>query len=261
MPDILIVSSHTAPSSTAPINHQIYASRHGYRYLFDVTPYPLKKTFDQKLKTIIAHLEHTTWLMWIDDDAYIMDHNIKLEQFLPENDNCDLVFCNSPINDKGEWTFLNSGVCFIRNTAFTRKLFEEIINTPIETVKQWWEKEKYGKFTNGDQDQIVYQLVNQNALEEKLLIREYFAFNARPVDFATRPDEHFICHFCGFKDKILPIYKLRKKFNLNRFMLQSDTKEIEKNYKYSLFFQAQSSNIVATKILKRFLTKINRIVK
>lgn len=116
--DILILSSHTDPKFTAPVNHVLYSRRHGYGYLFDVTPYPLASKYDQKLWSITENMKRSraAWIMWVDDDAYFMDHSVRLETFLPTDDGIDFIICRSPISSRGKWSLVNAGLFFVRNT-------------------------------------------------------------------------------------------------------------------------------------------------
>lgn len=72
---VLILSSHSDPRQPAPVNHQCYAARHGYGYLFDATPDHLASPCDQKLRAVsnaLGLLRDDDVLVWIDDDAYTM---------------------------------------------------------------------------------------------------------------------------------------------------------------------------------------------
>lgn len=238
---ILVLSSHTQPGLTAPINHQIYCAKHGYDYLFDATPYPIQSIYDQKIKAVSCNLPHCDWLLWIDHDAYFMNHGIRLESFIEAYEKHDMIFCKSPVNARTsewttEWTLLNSGVFLVRNSSQNQILIEQMLNTDLQMVEEWWDKDKYGAFTKGDQDRIVYQLAIQNLLNSKVKILEHSAFNARPRDFQDRADEHFVVHFCGFQRKIAAIEQFRKKFRLNRFLVP-EAVAIE-NFQWSVFFSA-----------------------
>lgn len=81
-----ILSSHTHPRLASPVNHQCYAGRHGYGYLFDVTPYPVASPYDQKLHAILRALDgmpDDDVLVWIDDDAYFMQLDRPLDEWFP----------------------------------------------------------------------------------------------------------------------------------------------------------------------------------
>jgi hypothetical protein len=254
---ILVLSSHTKPSSTGPINHQAYCLRHNYDYLFDATPYPLSSPYDQKLQSIIHNLHKADWVMWLDHDAYFMNHQVKLESFLDSES--DFIFCNSPVTPSGDWTVLNSGVFFVRNTPFSRSLLIEALNTNIQTVREWWQKEKQGLFTNSEQDRLVYQFTTKDLLGTKVRIVEYTLFNARTSDFHQRPDEKFIVHFCGFGDKAFPMLRFQKKFGLDQFLLQNNPKP---EYRWSVFYEKPKTPVALfiNNVSKRLSKKMQRLV-
>jgi hypothetical protein len=155
--------------------------------------------------------------MWLDHDAYFMNHDIKLKSFLDPTS--DFIFCNSPIAPSGDWTLLNSGVFFIRNTAFAKSLLVEALNTDILKVRDWWNKDKQGLFTNTEQDRLVYQFTVQNLFATKARVVDDTLFNARTYDFVHRADEKFIVHFCGYSDKDSSILQFQNKFGLDRFLI------------------------------------------
>jgi hypothetical protein len=256
---ILVLSSHTKPSSTGPINHQLYCRRHGYNYLFDATPYPLSSPYDQKLQAIINNLHAADWLMWLDHDAYFMNQDVKLESFLDAQS--DFIFCNSPVNSSGQWTVLNSGVFFVRNTIFARALLVQAIDTDIQLVRGWWNEEKHGLFTNSEQDRLVYQFTTQCLLGTKVRIVEYNLFNSRPHEYRQRPDENFILHFCGFSDKVGPILEFQKRFGLDRFLLLNNDPKVE--YRWSVFYEESKGPIAFLRNngSRRLLGKVKKLVR
>jgi len=249
----LVLSSHTKPGSTAPINHQIYCRKHGYKYLFDATPYPLKSPYDQKLAAVCHNLEGADWLMWMDDDAYFMDHTIKLESFV--DDQSDYIFCNSPVNPlNNKWTFINSGVFFVRNTPETKKLLFDALATDINMVKEWWDKDKYGFFTHGDQDRLLYQFVVNGLVDTKLKVCEFTDFNARRYHFDQRYDQHFVLHYVGYLDKYFIMEKFAKLYGLNRFMTTDSEAQLSE-FRWSVFYEAKQRKMSS---LRRFVRHLRR---
>jgi hypothetical protein len=233
---ILVLSSHTRPDLSTPINHQIYCSRHGYDYLFDATPYPVKTGFDQKLKSVISNLGRADWLVWLDSDVYIMDQSIPLEKFLPAGDEVDFVFCNSPVNEKGQWTQLNSGVFFVRNTPRAHALMDEVFHTDLAEVRAWWRDKELGMFTNGDQDKFVYTFARYGLIGTGVRVLEYSECNSRIYEFTQAADQHFICHFCGVDEKMEAIGKFRKRFDLDAYLLPNGKVQYPESIRRSMFY-------------------------
>ena len=218
-PRLLLLSSHTRPALTSAINHQAYSLSHGYDYLFDATPYRTKSRHDQKLHSVIANLPRCDWLMWLDDDAYVMNQSIAAERFIPEDDGTDFVFCSSPDDTQGIWTVINSGIFFVRNSPRARDTLEEAVATDLVDVDAWWREGDHGYFTNGDQDKLVYVFERKGMLGSSVRVVRYSEFNARPRHFTDSRDQHFICHFAGVPDKRAAIAEMRRRFDLDPYLL------------------------------------------
>jgi len=193
--DLLIVSGSSRVRTAAPLNHRIYADRLGLPYVFDLAPSPVRRIYFHKLDVIRRHLPRAEWLFWIDDDAFFTDPGIDVRSFLPE-DGTDLVFCASPINPRGGWTWMSSGQLLIRRTPQMLDLIDAVFTTDLEAVRAWWRPVELGLFTRGDQDAFVYQLIGPDARwRDRFQRLPWEAFNARPYHYESRLDEHFVCHF------------------------------------------------------------------
>ena len=236
---ILVLSSHTKPGLSAPINHRIYSQRHGYDYLFDATPYPISSPYDQKTYAVLAAMKRTKadWIFWIDDDGYFMDHSIPLARFLPADPNVDFIFCRSPVNPKGQWTVINAGIYFVRNSASARALLEELLVTDMRVVEKWWNEKEHGMFIpDGDQERFVYLFLSRGMVGTKVIILDYTAFNARPYHFKSRYDEHFICHLASHRDKAIPLNDMRTRFGLDRYLMpEKSDAYTDTVFRYSVF--------------------------
>jgi hypothetical protein len=217
--DLLVVSSHTRPSSTAPINHEAYCRRHGYRYAFDATPYPLATKFDQKLHAVLANLERAEWLLWLDDDAYVTDLGVPFERFRPAEPEVDLVFCDSPVDARGRWTVVNAGVFLVRRTEAARELLDAALHTDIAEVEAWWDPVELGYFARADQDRLIYQFVRRGLLGSRVRVLDHAAFNSRLYEYRERADEHFVLHLAGVQDKAAAIAEARSRFGLDPHLL------------------------------------------
>jgi hypothetical protein len=191
---LLIVSGATGIRTPASLNHRAYADRHGLDYLFDVTPGPLPTPLDQKLAAVLRALPHHEWLFWIDDDAFFTGLDQDLRSYV--DDDADLVICRSPVNPEGGWTFVSFGQFLIRRTPAMFELLQAVVATDLGMVREWWDPERFGIFTNTDQDALVYQLSQTNvAWAGRWRRLDWQAFNSRPYHYERRLDEHFLCHF------------------------------------------------------------------
>lgn len=172
----------------------MYADRHGLDYLFDVTPGRLPTPLDQKLAAVLRALPHVEWLFWIDDDAFFTDLDRDVRSFVDEQ--FDLVICRSPVNPQGGWTLVSFGQFLIRRTPAMFELLQEVVDTNLAMVREWWDPNRFGIFTNTDQDALVYQLSRDDVSWAGRWKRlDWQAFNSRPYHYAHSLEEHFLCHF------------------------------------------------------------------
>jgi hypothetical protein len=195
--DVLILSASSRIRTAAPLNHRLYAEHVGAPYIFDHAPSTVRRIYLHKLDALRRVLPRAEWVFWIDDDAFFTDFGVDLRRFLDDAGDRDLVFCQSPVNPLGGWTWMSAGQFFIRRSAATLELLEAVADTDLEAVRAWWDHEVYGLFTNGDQDALVYQLMGPGGgrWRDRFLRLPWQAFNSRPYHYAERLDEHFICHF------------------------------------------------------------------
>ena len=191
---ILVLSAGTRIRTPAAVNHRIYADRHGLECLLDATPSSLPSVFHYKAAAVERALAHYEWVFWMDDDAFFTNLERDLRAFI--DDDADLVICASPINPEGGWTYVSFGQFLIRRTPAMVDLLRATLATDLEVVRRWWEPDRYGIFTNTDQDALVYQLARDDAPWAGRWRRlDWQAFNSRPYHYRKRLDEHFLCHF------------------------------------------------------------------
>lgn len=195
-PDILVVSGSSQTRTPAALNHAVYAARHGLRYVFDTTPAPVRLIYLHKVEVLRRHLATADWLFWIDDDAFFTNLAVDVRSFLPVDPAIELVFCSSPVNPDGGWTWMSAGQFLIRNTPAMLALLDAVLATDLGQVRSWWDPDTLGLFTRGDQDAFVYQLRRDGSpWSGAWQARPWEAFNSRPYHYVASLDEHFICHF------------------------------------------------------------------
>jgi hypothetical protein len=195
--NITILSGSDCVRFPTMINQKAYADRHGYRYLFDITPRADRTSvYYHKLLAISDALPYTEWLFWIDDDAAFTQLEISFETLVPElkHDNLSAIFCASPVNPAGGWTLISSGNFFVRNDEAGRTLIDRALHTSLATIKPWWDEVELGMFTCGDQDALVYQIKTDRSTELRVAILEYERFNTRPYHF-EHAAQYFLVHF------------------------------------------------------------------
>jgi galactosyl transferase GMA12/MNN10 family len=216
---ICMISGCTKKRLFSEINHAYYAANHSYDYNFDVGPYAeLQNAYFLKLLAVERVIANYDWVFWLDDDAFITDFSIRLEHFLHNVEpSVFMVACKSPVNSRGGWTFLSSGAFLLRRCAESSTFIANVKAVQLSDVKAWWNRSKYGMFTNGDQDAMTY-LLHQRGLLPLVKLLPYEAFNTRTYHFTDSPREHFIVHFPG-SGKAEAVRAFAKKFRLDEMTL------------------------------------------
>jgi hypothetical protein len=223
---LCIVSGATHHRFYADTNQRIYAKRHGYDYRFDMGPYDLgthmarRKVGFFKISAVERALPDFDWVFWIDDDAFFTDFDKPLAPFLDGiGPDVFWVACKSPVNPEGRWSYLSSGQFFIRNCEESFAFLRTVRNVPPEVIKPWWDEQKVGLSTTGDQDAFVYTLLTDNLLP-RVRLMEYQTFNNRWYHYEERLNEHLIVHFAGAeKQKRLDIANFAAKFGLDESLV------------------------------------------
>lgn len=218
-PSIAIISYFDKnPRTLAHYNHEAYARKNGYTYIFDKAP-TTRSGFFAKIEKILKFLDHFDYVFWIDDDAFFMQKNKKLESFIDEAPDADLIFCKSPVNPSGGWTYFSSGNFFIKNTDAVKKYFKDVMKVNLKVAEKHWDYEKHGMFTHGDQDAMIHVIKSRPKVyrEGSFFIRLPFEkFNSRPYHFERSASDQFIVHFAGVDDKLAAIDDFATKFKLNK---------------------------------------------
>ncbi len=217
-PRLGIISYCDRLRTNAHVNHELYARRHGYTYIFDIAPTsepPQHKKFFLKLEKIEKFLPLFDWLFWIDDDAFFMGRKTRITSFVERNPDATIIFCKSP-KANGNWTWMSSGTMLIRNSELGRSFIAAARGTDLQVVKEWWDPERLGMWTGGDQDAMVYQLLTNPDFQQPGFFSrlDSHGFNSRPTDFVAGPFEHFVVHFTG-SDKGRQALEFARKWELS----------------------------------------------
>ena len=126
----------TKLASLSVHNKVDYTKRHGYELFVETKSLDGSRPHAwSKIKAVSKYLEtgRFDWVMWMDCDSFFMNVNLRLEHVLDSA--YDLI-----ISEDG--AMLNSGVFFIRNTAWSRAFLGRVYgsdNNPL-IEHPWWEQ-------------------------------------------------------------------------------------------------------------------------
>ena len=196
---VAILSGRFPPSEFLhPWNHYAYARKHGYTYISCVWPTAAQNRYMTKFAYVRHYINLFDYVFWIDDDAFFIDLDQGLEQFIPPEGKL-ASFCKSPTNKK-IFTYLSSGQFLMRGGADSAALIDAVASTSLEMVKEWW-RDDLGMFTNGDQDALIYQLLEDPRFQDRAELFDYMAFNSRIADLEKQRDKVFLLHFTGPRER------------------------------------------------------------
>lgn len=169
--------------------NSLYCEKYGYNHICTTPPLSNLHCGFQKPYSLLQEIHKFDYVMWIDLDASIINHEIKIEDIININPDRDVWYCEDP----GDWR-LNSGVLIFKNSA-----------RGIDLLWDWWgkcrEKEEWARGASGDQfqlEKILYpdhkqelDIFGKTALEETVM-------NSFPPHYSVGD---FLIHFMGYDTK------------------------------------------------------------
>lgn len=252
--NICVLSGHYPESSFESYpNHKAYCERHGYTYISCNWPTGAKNPYMNKIRYIKAYYNFFDYIFWIDDDAFFLDHEVKLEKYIPSEDNY-ISICSSP-DFKNIFTFISSGQFLIRCDDIGRAFINKVEEIDLNNVEKWWTDE-LGYFSRGDQDAMVYLMHTEEQF--KGFKRYYYKeFNSR-IENLLKGEYVFLLHITGTKKKKAEAYLAAQNYlNLQPTLLnQSQETNLgvrRKNMKIKV------NNDQTPKHKNKLFSKINKI--
>ncbi|WP_033956547.1 putative nucleotide-diphospho-sugar transferase [Psychroserpens jangbogonensis] len=224
MSTCIISGRFPATEFKANINHKIYADTYGYSYIHCNWPTTLNNNYLNKIAYILHHIDDYDYIVWIDDDAFFFDFEKDIMEYAPKNDSF-ISLCKSP-SFKELKTHFSSGQFIVKCNELSKRFFQDVLKIELNFVKEWW-PDKLGFFTNGDQDIMVYLLLENTSYKGKLDLYDYNCFNSRWENL-SEIDVHkpFILHFTGRGQVKRNNYiETQLKFNLHASLVSNSTLE------------------------------------
>ncbi|GMH41486.1 hypothetical protein BSKO_09396 [Bryopsis sp. KO-2023] len=199
-------------------NKESYARLHNYEYInaSDLLDRERPPAWS-KILAVRHFLSQYDWILWLDSDTVIMNHETELETLLPMSGfmGPDLILTE----DAGG---ANAGVWFLKNSAWS-----------VGFLEKWWSMDSYirkaGDTKSGDNDAMKALLREMDRAEysNHVRIAPQCAFNSyiwkgsgrnwlrflrdpRTVETGLYKDGDFILHLAGVDNKSLYIRNLLK---------------------------------------------------
>lgn len=175
-----------------------YCKKHNYSFIEDESIYVQEKPIPwSKLLLILKYINNYDYIVWIDADILIMNHEIKLEDII-EKYNSFQIICGS------DRRMINTGMLFVKNTEFSKKFIKDVydnIYDPLSDPNERYQNWEQGSFIN---------LWDKNHLncKEHIKVTEPRELNSYWYNFHYGD---FILHGAGIRGSLLQYF-------LNRFI-------------------------------------------
>jgi len=183
--------------------NKLYCDKHGYSYKKvvgnSIGNKPIHCAFNKPF-IILEEMKKNIydWILYVDTDAIIIDHNIKLENIIDEFKNKSLAFCRG-IDDSNDVIYdINNGVFFVN----AKKLYSyQIMTRWIQDIYSLFDDKKNidtdWKTGLHDQDILQILLIKMCMLNKKELINNIKIYKGSEYN-KFNYDGSFIRHFNRF---------------------------------------------------------------
>ncbi len=112
-------------------NNKEYAEQHGYGFAeYDCSLDETRPPSWSKITALGLNVPDNDWLLWIDADAAIMNHDIKIEDLI--DNHYDFIFA-ADING------INAGVFLMKCSAFANMMLDKIYDLEQYINHVWWD--------------------------------------------------------------------------------------------------------------------------
>lgn len=225
LPRICITSGGDEIRLRSYLNHAIYAREHGMDFRLETGIDPeISSKFDYKVSILRRLLPMYDWLVWMDDDTFFTDFEATHIQDLiaeAERDGISLVIAEGPREPNGFWSRINTGVMLIRNDTTGRAIVEQTAAADLAEVRAWWDDERDGLFTNGDQDQMWWVICTQG-FQDAVRIVDHRRLNSRGHYYERSLTDAFVMHFTGYPDKEVGIARFADLWDIGQELVPTE---------------------------------------
>jgi hypothetical protein len=171
-------------------SQEIHAAKHGYDRITDESVYdPSRPHSWSKIRLIQKYLPLYDYVMWLDGDVLITNHERRIEEFIALMDPTTMFFAGIDLNG------LNAGVFIIRNCPDAFDFLADTYAKTEYTHSCFWEQAAI------DELRKLPKYVNYVKL-----IPHKFVSIMNAYDYSIDPTVHwkpgdFCIHFAGFREK------------------------------------------------------------
>ena len=217
--DICLVSGADEIRLRSYVNHAIYARLHNLDYRLECgLDEGVKTKFFYKTSIIRRVLPRYDWIVWLDDDTFVTDFesdNFRRLIEQAERDGHSIVIAEGPLEPNGFWSVVNTGVMCLKNTPEVLDLLDSMDDRHLDEVREWWDEDRHGTFTGGDQDILVWWMETRGHTD-RVRIVGHRELNSRGHYYDTSLSDAFVMHFCGYPDKKIGVVAFAERFDIGQ---------------------------------------------
>ncbi|GAB3018503.1 hypothetical protein GCM10011376_00460 [Nocardioides flavus (ex Wang et al. 2016)] len=223
--DICLVSGGDEIRLRSYVNHAVYARLHELDYRLECgVDEGIGTKFFYKTSILARVLPRYDWVVWLDDDAFITDFDRDgfrqlIEQ--AEADGHSIVIAEGPLEPNGFWSVANTGVMCLKRSPEVFDLLSVMDDSHLEFARDWWDDERHGTFTGGDQDLFVWWMETRGH-RDRVRIVEHHALNSRGHYYEDSLSDAFVMHFCGYPDKKIGVVAFAERFGIGQELVPED---------------------------------------
>lgn len=163
-------------------NKEEYCQKHGYDLIeADQSLNPNKPVHWTKILLLMKHLADYDCLVWLDADLYVMNYDIKIEDYIEEKMN------GKDFAVASDFNMTSTGVLIVKNTEWCK-----------EFLQKWYDHENYPHVGNYEQD-AFQDLHNNDVLDAKSHIQVLAPKDSNCYFWNYRKGD-FIFHFAGTRN-------------------------------------------------------------
>lgn len=223
--DICLVSGADEIRSRSYINHTIYSQLHHLDYRLECgLSEGISNKFFYKTSIMLRVLPRYEWIVWLDDDVYITDFaSDSIRNLVEAADSAGkfMVVAEGPLEPNGFWSHVNTGVLALKNCPKSFDLLRSMTTANLTAAKVWWDDERDGTFTGGDQD-ILWWWIAERGLRDRVDIVDHRLLNSRGHYYNGSLTDAFAMHFCGYPDKKVGVVPFGERFGLGQELVPAE---------------------------------------